>query len=185
MVRARPAGNNAFRREESVFMPSRTAIRRMAEVITVALFAGWTAASLRAESAYMLLEIVRRADDQVLWAQPVLAGDSVALDYRHSSDHTPVHDVFQVTAEGAFVLVEERFDWYGSGLEFHPSADITFSGSQTVVHLHRPFPQIPLRVGEVAQHVLTVHQTRVPLLSIAKGRESICIRISRQPAEHR
>lgn len=165
-------------------MFGRAVLRRMTGFIAVAVCLGWMATSLRAESARMLLEIVRRADDQVLWALPVQAGDSFTIDYRHSSDHTPVHDVFQVTAEGTFVLTEERFDWYGSGLEFHPSADITFSGSQTRVRLHRLFPQIPLRVGEVAQHVLTVHRTRLPLLSIANGRESICIRISHPPTEH-
>jgi hypothetical protein len=166
-------------------MLNRTAIRRMAGFICMTLFVGCLAASLRAEPACMLVEIVRRADDRVLWTHPVHAGDSVIFDYVHSSDHTPVHDVFQVTAAGTFVLIEERFDWYGSGLEYHPSADITFSDSQTRVRLHRLFPQIPLRVGEVAQQVLTVHQTHLPLLSIAKGRESICIRISQPPAESR
>jgi hypothetical protein len=133
----------------------------------------------------MLLEVVRRADDHVLWAHPVQAGDNFTIDYRHSSDRTPVHDLFQITAEGTMVLIEERFDWYGSGLEFHPSADISFSGSQTLVRLHRPFAEIPLRVGEVAGHVLAVQGVRLPLLSIAKGRESVCVRITRQPAHNR
>jgi hypothetical protein len=164
---------------------SPTAVRRMAACFAVAVCFVWMAAGLWAESDRMLLEIVRRADDRVLWSHPVQAGESFTIDYRHSSDHTPVHDVFQVTAEGAFVLIEERFDWYGSGLEFHPSADITFSGSQTRVRLHRPFAQIPLRVGEVAGHILTVRGGRLPLLSVAKARESVCIRISCQPAEPR
>jgi len=124
-------------------------------------------------------------DDRVLWSHPVQAGDSFTIDYRHSSDHTPVHDVFQVTAAGAFVLVEERFDWYGSGLEFHPSANITFCGSQTRVRLDRVFTEIPLRVGEVAGHTLTVHGTGLPLLSVAKARESVWIRTSQQPADRR
>ena len=166
-------------------MTCRIDIRRMVGFIAVAVIVGWIVPTLLAESAPMLLEIVRQGNDQVLWAHPVQTGDSFTIDYRHSSDLTPVYDVFQVTAEGAFVLLEERFDWYGSGLEFHPSADITFSGAQTRVRLHRPFPQIPLRVGEVAQQALTIHQTRLLLLSVANGRESVCIRINRQPAECR
>ncbi|MCU0539099.1 MAG: DUF1850 domain-containing protein [Desulfobacterales bacterium] len=138
-----------------------------------------------AGAARFHLEVVQRANERVLWSHPVQAGDRFFLDYRHSSDHTPVHDIFMVTAEGTFLLVEERFDWYGSGLEFHPSAHISQSAAGTRVHLQRPFVQIPLRVGEVAQHVLTVHQTRLPLLSIAEGRESVCIRITRQAAESR
>jgi hypothetical protein len=164
-------------------LSSRTAIRFMAGLIAAAVFAGWMAAHLRAESDRMVLEVVRRADDRVLWTHPVQTGDSLTIDYRHSSDHTPVHDVFQITAEGTFVLVEERFDWYGSGLEFHPSADISFAGNATRVRLHRPFPQIPLRVGEVAGHVLTIQEARLPLLNVAKGRESVCIRINHQAAQ--
>jgi hypothetical protein len=164
---------------------SPTAFRRLAGCMAAAVCFVCMAAGLRAESDRMFLEIVRRADDRVLWSHPVHAGESFTIDYRHSSDHTPVHDVFQVTAEGAFVLIEERFDWYGSGLEFHPSADITFSGSQTRVRLHRAFAEIPLRVGEVAGHVLTVDDGHLPLLSVAKGRESVCIRISCRPAELR
>lgn len=164
---------------------TRTAFRHLTWLIAVAAFAGAMPAVLRPESARVLLEVVRRADDQVLWAHPVQAGDCFTIDYRHSSDHTPVHDTFRITALGTFVLIEERFDWYGSGLEFHPSADISLTGNGTRVRLHRPFSQIPLRVGEVAGHALTVGGTRLPLLSVAKGRESVCIRISRQTAESR
>jgi hypothetical protein len=153
--------------------------------MVVAIFAGGMPAAPGAESAHIFLEVVRRADDHVLWAHPVQAGDNFTIDYRHSSDHTPVRDTFRITAEGSIVLVEERFDWYGSGLEFHPSAEISFSGSQTLVRLNRPFPQIPLRVGEVAGHVLTVQGVGLPLLSIAKGKESVCIRITRQVTERR
>lgn len=163
----------------------RTATGCLAWFTIVAAIAGGVAPAAGAESVGLRLEVVRRADGHVLWAHPVQAGENFTIDYRHSSDHTPVLDIFHVTAEGTLVLIEERFDWYGSGLEFHPSAEISFSGSQTRVRLHRPFAEIPLRVGEVAGHGLTVQGMRLPLLSIAKGRESIWIRIARQPAESR
>jgi hypothetical protein len=166
-------------------MPLNRAIGLIAGLTVLALLGAWTAVGLANEGVHLQLQIVRRADGRVLWQHPVQIGDAVALDYVHSSDHTPVHDLFRVTGQAAFVLTEERFDWYGSGLEFHPSANITFSGSQTRVGLERPFAQIPLRVGEVCRQVLTVHGTHLPLLCIAKGRESLCIRISRQPTEDR
>lgn len=166
------------------FIP-RTAFACLTWFTVVAAIAGGVAPSSGAESVCLRLEVVRRADGHVLWAHPVQAGEKFTIDYRHSSDHTPVLDIFQIAADGTLVLIEERFDWYGSGLEFHPSADISFSGAQTRVRLHRPFAEIPLRVGEVAGHGLTLQGMRLPLLSIAKGRESICIRIARQPAESR
>jgi hypothetical protein len=139
MSRGTPGGEKDWLPGGAVLRPSPIARRRMAACIAAAVCFVRTAANLRAEAPRMVLEIVRRADGRVLWSHPVQAGERFTIDYRHSSDHTPTHDVCQVTAEKAFVLIEERFDWYGSGLEVHPSADITFSGSQTRVRLHRPF----------------------------------------------
>ena len=114
------------------------------------------------------------------------AGDSFTIDYRHSSDHTPVHDIFRIAEGGEIVLVEEDYLWYGSGLEFNPAvADISIVDSVTRVRLHRVFPELSLRVGEVANQVLTIHQERLPLLGIAKGRESVCIRTNRKTAAPR
>ena len=129
------------------------------------------------------LQVVRRATGQVLWEHPVHAGDSFTIDYRHSSDHTPVHDIFRIAENGEIVLIEEDYLWYGAGLEFNPAvADISISESMTRVRLHRVFREVPLRVGEVAGQVLTIHQERLPLLNIAKGRESICIRTNHKTA---
>jgi len=131
----------------------------------------------------MLLQVVSNASGQVLWEHPVQAGDTFTIDYRHSSDHTPVHDLFRITESGEIVLIEEAYLWYGAGLEFNPAvADISIADSMTRVRLHRVFPEVPLRVGEVANQVLTIHQERLPLLNIARGRESICIRINHQTA---
>ncbi len=135
------------------------------------------------EPARTLLQIISSATGQVLWEHPVQAGDSFTLDYRHSSDHTPVHDLFRIAEGGEIVLVEEAYLWYGAGLEFSPAAaDISITDAMTRVRLHRVFPEVPLRVGEVANQVLTIHRERLPLLNIAKGRESICIRTNRQTA---
>ncbi len=125
------------------------------------------------------LEIVRRNDGRLLWHAPVAAGDRFELLYRHSSDHTPVHDLFEVTAAGGFLLLEERFAWYGAGLEFHPSADISFSPEGTRVRLKRPFPVIPLRTGQTADHRLRVGGKELSLLEIAPEGDSLWIRIGR------
>ncbi len=131
------------------------------------------------------LEVVRRSDGLVLWDHPVRVGACFTLDYVHSSDHTPVHDLFAVGAGGELVLIEERFDWYGSGLEFHPTAEIRFCEEGTRVRLNRSFSFLALRVGQVAGQVLTVHQTRLPLLKVAKPMESVCLRIARPTDRNR
>jgi hypothetical protein len=129
------------------------------------------------------LQVVRHRTGQVLREYAVKRGDCFTIDYRHSSDHTPVHDIFRVSESGEIVLIEEDYLWYGAGLEFNPAAaDISFSDSMTRVRLHRVLPHFLLRVGEVANHVLTVHRERLPLLNIAHGRESLCIQIVQKAA---
>ncbi|MBW6485698.1 MAG: DUF1850 domain-containing protein [Syntrophobacterales bacterium] len=123
------------------------------------------------------LQIVRKAGEEALWESPVKRGDFFTIEYRHSSDHTPVRDLFTIDDDGEIILIEESYLWYGAGLESHPDIGITdFSGEWTRVRLHRPFPRFLLRVGEVANHVLILHGREIPLLSIAKKRESVWIR---------
>lgn len=141
--------------------------------------AGQAPAVLYAEGG-IIFQIVRTAGEEVLWESPVESGDYFTIDYRHSSDHTPVHDLFQIGSDGQIVLIEESYRWYGAGLESHPDVGKTdFSGEWTRVRLQRPFPRFLLRVGEVANHVLTLHGRDVPLLSIAKGGDSIWIRATK------
>jgi hypothetical protein len=133
------------------------------------------------EQQSLVLQIVRTAGEEVLWESPVKRGDSFTIDYRHSSDHTPVRDIFRIGDEGEIVLIEERFRWHGAGLESHPAAGhIDFPEGWTRVRMHRTLPRFLIRVGEVANHTLTFRGREIPLLSIAKGRDSLWIRVTRR-----
>lgn len=138
---------------------------------------GGSAAAPCAEGR-LTFQIVRTVGEEVLWESPVKRGDRFTIEYRHSSDHTPVRDRFTIGDDGEIILVEESYLWYGAGLESHPEMGKTdFSGEWTRVRMQRVFPRFLLRVGEVANHVLTLHGREIPLLSIARGRESIWIRV--------
>ena len=106
----------------------------------------------------MFLRLYDPREDVVLKEFPVNVGDTFYLDYIHSSEKTPIHDIFTIDEAGQIVLVEERFNWYAVGLESHPEyreASIVFDGSVTRVLLRREFPVLSLRVGWVADQVLT------------------------------
>jgi len=129
----------------------------------------------------LAFQVVRTIGEEVLWESPVKKGDHFTIDYRHSSDHTPVRDLFTIGNEGEIILIEESYLWYGAGLESHPDVGKTdFSGDWTRVRMHRVLPRFLLRVGEVADHILTIHGQEVRLLSIARGRDSIWIRIKKE-----
>jgi len=125
----------------------------------------------------LIFQIVRTDGEQVLWESAARPGDHFTIEYRHSSDHTPVRDLFRIGDDGEIVLIEESYQWYGAGLESHPDVGKTdFSGKWTRVFVQRVFPRFLLRVGEVTDQIVTIHDRKVPLLSIAKGRESVWIR---------
>jgi len=134
----------------------------------------------------LVLQVARQPDDTVILECPLDIGDRFYLDYTHSSDLTPVHDIFVINENGGIVLVEERYDWYGVGLEFMETDDasIDFNGKQARVMLHRHFDNFLLRVGRVAGHVLTCNGQSIPLLSIAAGGDSVWIRTVRKGDAH-
>lgn len=156
---------------------------RQAALLFIAAAAGLGLGLARAHAATaagdLRIEIVCRDDGRLLWHAPIAPGDRFEILYRHSSDHTPVLDLFEVTAEEGFLLLEERFTWYGAGLEFHPSAEISFSPEGTRVRLQRPFPVIPLRAGRTADHRLRIRGKEIRMKQIAQEGDSLWIRIGR------
>jgi hypothetical protein len=142
--------------------------------------------SAEANGEELVLQVARQPDNTVIMEAPIRIGDRFFLDYTHSSDLTPVHDVFIIDQCGGIVLIEEDYDWYGVGLEFSSKADavIDFTGKRTRVLLHRPCNHFLLRVGRVAGHVLTYNKHSVPLLSIAEGGDSVWVRTVRKGAVH-
>ena len=137
-----------------------------------------------AEKNTLYLQVVGQPEGRILLEFQVEAGDLFYIDYIHSSDHTPVHDIFRMDEDG-IVLIEEDFDWYGSGLESlsNAGARVSLSGDKTKVFLHRKCPRFLLRVGRVAGHVITYKNSRIPLLSIARGGDSVWIRLVKKEGE--
>lgn len=120
--------------------------------------------------------------EEVLFDIPVKPGDEFYLNYIHSVSKTPILDTFQISSKGEIILVEEDFQWYGSGLEFvsHKGVCITHSkegGSK--VFLERCFPYLLLRVGWIGKQRLTFNGKVIPLLDIANGGDSLKIWITK------
>ncbi|HOI73421.1 MAG TPA: DUF1850 domain-containing protein [Syntrophales bacterium] len=130
----------------------------------------------------LFLQILRHPDGGLLREIPVRPGDVFRLEYIHSSDGTPVLDLFRVGDDGGFVLVEEEYEWYGAGLESHPQAKISFRGDRTRVTVNRPFRELLLRVGRVSRQEIRAGGGRIVLAEIAPGGSLIRIRIVRRGA---
>ncbi len=129
------------------------------------------------EEALFSVYVENVGSRKVLFEFPVRQGDRFFLDYVHSSDKTPIHDIFEIGREGEMILVEESFSWYGAGLEFmdRDGASVTFHDGKIRVHLHRRFASLLLRVGWVANQTLRFPGRIVPLNEIARGGELLKI----------
>ena len=148
-------------------------------LLMLALLTGSTSNGFPADGD-LLFQIVRTEGEKVLWEAAARPGDHFTIEYRHSSDHTPVRDLFRIGEDGEIVLIEESYRWFGAGLESHPDAgEIDFSGDWTRVRLNRPFPRFLLRVGKIANQIMTFQGRDVPLLSISKGGDSVWIRATK------
>jgi hypothetical protein len=129
------------------------------------------------DDSLFLIRLDSMETGKILVRVPASAGDRFYIDYTHSSDKTPVHDVFQIGPHGEMVLIEEQFFWYGAGLEFMnwEKASVIQKDGKTTVRLRRTFPFLPLRVGRVANHRFTSNGRTILLREIARGGELLKI----------
>ena len=84
---------------------------------------------------------------------PVEAGEKFTLRYIHSIDLLPVYEIFKVS-EGKLLLLEMRGNIFGAGLG-ECQGDLVFEdGMQVVKNINLSLPELLLRIGGIAEHVL-------------------------------
>jgi len=128
-----------------------------------------------ASSQEYTLKLRKLPNNEVVLNLLANGGDQFYIDYIHSKDKTPVHDVFLISKEGKLVLLEEDYEWYGAGLAFHPEGigQIIFENDRTRVVLNRKLDQFLIRVGRICNHTLSFKSESIPLLDIANGGDLI------------
>ncbi|BAS26513.1 DUF1850 domain-containing protein [Limnochorda pilosa] len=114
---------------------------------------------------------------EVLLQVPVRPGQPIRYGYTHSSDRTPVEDLFTVTPSGGLRLVEERYRWYGVGLEYHSQASIREEDGQVVVTVNRTLGRLPLRVAATVDQWLEVGPCRWRLGDLAPPGAAVVLEV--------
>lgn len=109
--------------------------------------------------------LVVASEEETLLTVSVEPGDSVALEYTHSVEKTPVRDVYEIREDG-LVLTRTEFQSYGAGLP--ATADVRLENG-TFVHEPPATDPGPRSVapGEVAGHELVVGDDRFDLVALA------------------
>ncbi len=107
---------------------------------------------------------------KTLYRTPVEPGEEVLLGYIHSADKTPVTLVFRVEESGKLRLMEERYSWYGAGLEAGSGYRFDFEGDEVVVSGYDSVHEaLPLRVARTVPQVLEAGGEEVRLSDLAPG----------------
>ena len=151
-------------------------MRNFCILIFVAILCIGLSACSRSQTYFLRVDNLDTGE--VLHNIPVKPGDQFYLDYIHSVSKTPILDTFQIDSKGEIILVEEDFQWYGSGLEFvdHEGVRIIHSkeGGSKVL-LERYFPCLLLKVGWIGEQRLTLNGRAISLLDVANGGDSLKI----------
>lgn len=103
-------------------------------------------------------------------------GEEIRLWYIHSADGTPVEQVFSITPEGHLNLLEERYVWYGAGLEFGSGLDFTFQEDWVIVSgYHRVLKDLLLRVARTVPQKIYVQDHEIWITERVPGGNRIRI----------
>jgi len=125
------------------------------------------------------LEIRTVPGEHLLWCSTVKEGEEFVLSFTHSVNRRPVFDTLRVQGDH-LVIVKSVFDAFGAGMPEASTEEGQFSvlpGGWLQWSLNRPVPEIILRVGEVANHVLMIKARELSLAELAKPGTALAFRV--------
>jgi len=124
-----------------------------------------------------ILQFINNENNAVLHEIQVNAGEKIEYSYIHSSDGTPVKQIFTLTQDGTLKLLEERYSWQGAGLETGADKEITVEdGEVRVTGYDRKFSELTLRVARTVPQNIVTQRESLKLSDIAPGGTSITIK---------
>ena len=135
------------------------------------LFYPWTSA----------LEISDVRTGCILWCGPMDVGEEFVITFTHSVNKRPVFDTLRVQGDH-LVIVKSVFDAFGAGMPDSSTEDGQFSvmpGGWLQWSVNRPVPVIILRVGEIANHTLTIKGREFSLAEVAQPGTAVAFQVRR------
>ncbi len=110
----------------------------------------------------------------------VSRGDTFTLGFIHSVNRRPVLDTIRI-AEKGFVIVSSRFDAFGAGMPETSNAEgslQTLPDGTLLWTVHRPVPEITIRVGWTADHTLNIHGGTIRLADLLEPGKALTLSLS-------
>jgi hypothetical protein len=139
----------------------RRAVRLLAVVVVVGLAVTAVAAATPAGRA---LVVEDASSGEQLLATPVSDSTTVALNYTHSVEKTPVHDIYEVQND-SLVMTRMEFQSYGWGLPAR--ANVTRENGWFTFDPPGRYEELYVNPGRTADHRLRVGNRRYDLVALS------------------
>jgi hypothetical protein len=126
-----------------------------------------------------VLEISSVSTGHILWCSPMKVGEEFTLTFTHSVNKRPVFDTLRAQGDH-LVIVKSVFDAFGAGMPEDSTDEGQFGimpGGWLQWTVNRPVPEIILRVGEVANHRLTIKARQFLLSELTEPATAVVFRV--------
>ncbi|WP_170977304.1 DUF1850 domain-containing protein [Halorussus salinisoli] len=123
---------------------------------------------LEVDESQRLLVVEDVETGERLLAVPVSEGTTVALNYTHSVEKTPVLDVYEVNGT-RLEMVRMEFRSYGAGLPSRADVNVTDDGT-FVFDPEGSYEQLYVKPGTIAGHELIVGDRTFDLVALSDAR---------------
>lgn len=151
--------------------------RTLSWVVAVAVACALLVTTAAAVPAGQVLVVEDAETGATLLRTPVHENSTVSLEYMHSVERSPVHDVYAVR-DGRLVMVRTVFESYGWG--FPADADVReVNGTFVYEPENRSAAVLYVKPGRIAGHRLRVDDRTYDLVALSDAR-SVALRV-----EHR
>jgi hypothetical protein len=128
---------------------------------------------------FLVIEVSDGRTGRISFCDRVQPGEEFVISFVHSVNRRPVYDTLRAEG-GHLVIVKSRFDAFGAGM---PEAS-TSEGTLAVAAdgwlewtVNRPVPELTVRVGRVADHILHLKSREIRLADLSEPGTALTFRV--------
>jgi hypothetical protein len=109
------------------------------------------------------------------------SGEEFTISFIHSVNRRPVYDTLRVESDH-LVIVRSRYDSFGAGMPESSTGEGTLAVAKDgwlVWTVNRPVPDITVRVGWTAEHMLHIRDRKIRLAKLAEPGSALTMRVQK------
>jgi hypothetical protein len=128
-----------------------------------------------------VLEISDFKTRQKLMLACMQSGEEFTISFIHSVNRRPVYDTLRVEGDH-LVIVRSRYDSFGAGMPESSTGEGTLSIAKDgwlVWTVNRPVPEVTVRVGWTAEHMLHIRDRKIRLAELAEPGSALTLRVQK------